>query len=490
MAARWGRPVSGRQTARGRVRTRPAEVAEGPHGIVEIGGLLHAIPLDFVREVTPRPLVLLPFPSPCADVIGAMQLRGAIIPVLDAAQTLGLAEARPAGHVLVLRMGSGIAGITVERVHGVWSIEASQITPFGRSSTDGSELETIVAGFTYGDRQGVILDPAALAQRQSIPVAADRAETRAKVTRGHPAILFRAGGMKLGIDARAVVATVPDSAVEPGPLAASLWYGFVRHVGKRVPLLDTLGLLGVGAYPRDARAGSIILRLGTGAAVALRIDAVEDMVRLDDAAIGPMGAMTGMNRELFRGLYKGDGESLILDAAALQANPQLIEVGKLETTHDTAGTVDTGGPRKPYLKFVLSDRVFAAPLEQVEEIIRTPERLVRTEDAGDGNLGLIAHRGGAVPLLDIRDRLGLTGAGEGGFAILTMQHGAMAAILVDRLDSVERLPVQSLSAKPPGEELDLLRNTIVTGGVACPVLDLRAMAVDGAARASASPIAA
>lgn len=450
--------------------------------MVEIGGLLHAVPLDHIREVTPRPSALLPFPSPRSDVIGAMQVRGSIVPVLDTIQLLGLTTTGAAEQVLILRLGGGVVGLTVDRVQGVRMIDESQITPFALSGTGAGTPAVISAGFTHREERGVIIAPAAIALQESIPLAEDRSEARLTASVGHPAILFSAGAIKLGIDARAVVAMVPHSAVEPGPVASPLWLGFVRHVGKRIPLIDTLSLLGLGRYARDAQAASVILRLNDGARVALRIDAVEDMVKLDDAAIGPVGAVGDMSIALFRGLYSGNGESLIVDASALQADPRLIDLGKLETEEESAETQGGDGARKPFLKFVLSGRVFAAPLEQVEEIIRTPATLMRAQEASGPGLGLISYRGGAVPLLDIRSRLGLAASveGENGFAVLISGAGAMTAILVDRLDSVERQSVQSLHEKPPGGEVDLFRDTIMNGGKAYPVLDLRAITASGA----------
>lgn len=484
MAVRWGRPVSGRRASRGdagglrRAARGAVSSRTGAYGVVEIGGLLHAVPLENIREVTPRPSALLPFPSPRSDVIGAMQVRGSIVPVLDTVQLLGLRTTSSAEQILILRLGGGVVGLTVDRVHGVRTIEESQITTFAMSGTATDTPAVISAGFTHREERGVIIAPAALALQQSIPLAEDRSEARLTASVGHPAILFGAGAIRLGIDARAVVAMVPHSAVEPGPVASPLWLGFVRHVGKRIPLVDTLSLLGLGRYPRDAHAASVILRLNDGGRVALRIDAVEDMVKLDDAAMGPVGAVGDMSSALFRGLYSGNGESLIVDASALQADPRLIDLGKLEASEASAETQGGDGTRKPFLKFVLSGRVFATPLEQVEEIIQAPATLMRAQESGGPGLGLISYRGGAVPLLDIRSRLGLTasGQGESGFAVLISGAGAMTAILVDRLDSVERLPVQSLQEKPPGGEIDLFRNTITTEGKAYPVLDLRAIA--------------
>lgn len=458
--------------------------------MVEIGGLLHAIPLLDIREIAPRPDVLLPFPAAQSNVIGAMDMRGALIPVFDTAKLLSLEEDRAAKQVVVLRLGGGVAGFVVGDVRGVWSINPDQMTVYGLSDGGGAGREVIAAGFCHPEGDGFVLDPGALAQSMAFKVAAVRRVDRGDVQRGDPAIKFSAGPAKLVIDARAVVAMAPSSEIEASPVGASVWSGFIRHVGRRIPIVDTLQLLGLGSYPTASSAASIIIRLTNGAMIAMRLDGVEDMVRLADGAIGPMGALPNLRHELFGGLYKGDGTSLVLNAAALQSDVQLSEIGMLEARRAESDVAVAVAPRESFLRFALSETVFAVPLGQVDELIRTPEAVLGG-CTGDGKVvhGLVSHRGRAIPFIDIRREVGLGGGGIGSFAILVSVGDGQVAITADRLVSVERLAVRSLAPKAASDEPDLLGTTVVASGAACPVLDLRKIAAPWATQTHVSTAA-
>lgn len=445
--------------------------------MVEIGGLLHAVPLLCIREIAPRPEAFLSMPGGQPNCVGAMEMRGTLIPVFDTAKLLGLETSDTGALVLVLRVDQGVAGFIVERVHGVSSLASEQITPFSRVGEGYAGDDAIVGGFCHQQGNGFVLDPGALARGIGLRTAADRRIERAERKRGDPAIQFSAGPTRLVIDARAVVAMAPDTDIEPSPVAGSMWSGFIRHVGRRVPIIDTLQLLGLGAYPPAPRAASIIIRLANGATLAMRLDKVEDLVRLADGAVGQIEALGPLRRDLFRGLYTGDGESLVLDAAALQTDPQLIDIATLETGPESDGGDAVSTQLQPFLRFTLSDRVFAVALAQVDELIHAPHTLLGG-CGGNGEVirGLASYRGRAIPLLDIRRLVGVAGDGTGGFAIVISVGDGPVAIVVDTLISVERLELRALAPKPTMGEPDLLGTTVVSDRAACPVLDLRALA--------------
>ncbi|WP_337846845.1 chemotaxis protein CheW [Sphingomonas sp.] len=444
--------------------------------MVEIGGLVHAVPLLDIREIAPRPDALVPMPGGQTGAVGAMEMRGALIPVFDTATLLGLDTQDLGALVLVLRLGRGVAGFTVDRVHGVWSITTGQITPFAQADEAVVQSEAIVGGFCHEQGNGFVLDPRALAQRIGFRIAADRRAESVEVKRGDPAIQFSAGPVKLVIEARAVVAMAPSTAIDPSPVNGSMWTGFIQHVGQRVPIIDTLQLLGLGAYPTAAHAASIIIRLANGATLAMRLDKVDDLVRLGEGAVGPMGAFGGLRRDLFSGLYTGDGQSLVLNASALQADPQLIEIGKLAAQNEQRDGAVGHAQREPFLRFTLNHRLFAVALAQVDELIRVPPTLLGGAHDGEVVKGLISHRGRAIPLIDIRRSVGIAEGGPGTFGIVISVMDDHVAIAADTLVSVERLGVRSLAPKPTTDEPDLFATTIVSDGAACPVLDLSALA--------------
>jgi purine-binding chemotaxis protein CheW len=83
--------------------------------IVRLGEELHALPVRAIEEVLPAlPIGKVPH---CPDFIrGVVFVRGHLIPVLDAAERLGLREHEPAAdpNIICLRIGERLVGILVD----------------------------------------------------------------------------------------------------------------------------------------------------------------------------------------------------------------------------------------------------------------------------------------------------------------------------------------------------------------------------------------
>jgi len=86
---------------------------------------LCALPLDCVGE-TMRPLPIEPLPGAPRFVLGLAVIRGVPVPVVDATQLLGMAEARPARFV-TLKAGDRQVALGVDGVLGVRSIAAESL---------------------------------------------------------------------------------------------------------------------------------------------------------------------------------------------------------------------------------------------------------------------------------------------------------------------------------------------------------------------------
>jgi purine-binding chemotaxis protein CheW len=98
-------------------RHSPADAARPPdrlYGLVRLGNLHAAIPIDAIREVVPRPAELLPFPATMPRIIGAIEVRGAVIPVLDLADLLNAGARRQTPEIIMLlRQGEQVFGVEI-----------------------------------------------------------------------------------------------------------------------------------------------------------------------------------------------------------------------------------------------------------------------------------------------------------------------------------------------------------------------------------------
>jgi purine-binding chemotaxis protein CheW len=87
-----------------------------------------------------------PIPHSPKDVIGVMNLRGTVIPIIDLARKLGLpsAAANERSAIVVTEVRNMIIGMLVDRVSDILTIKSSEVQPspeittsFDKAYTDG-----------------------------------------------------------------------------------------------------------------------------------------------------------------------------------------------------------------------------------------------------------------------------------------------------------------------------------------------------------------
>ncbi|MCJ9723884.1 chemotaxis protein CheW [Agrobacterium sp. SHOUNA12C] len=89
-----------------------------------------------------------PVPHSPADVIGVMNLRGSVIPIIDLAYKLGMrsTEATERSAIVVAEVHNTVVGLVVDRVSDILTIRAEQLQPVPEITTsfDGSVAEGII----------------------------------------------------------------------------------------------------------------------------------------------------------------------------------------------------------------------------------------------------------------------------------------------------------------------------------------------------------
>jgi purine-binding chemotaxis protein CheW len=81
--------------------------------LLPLAGDWYALELATVREVVPSP-VLRRVPHAPAAVLGVLNLRGDVVPVLDTASLLGLGSTTRIEHVVVVDSELGAAGLATD----------------------------------------------------------------------------------------------------------------------------------------------------------------------------------------------------------------------------------------------------------------------------------------------------------------------------------------------------------------------------------------
>lgn len=144
----------------------PADVAVAERGparracVVLLGGRPFAVDVAEAREVVVVDSTT-PVPGAPAPLVGVMNLRGNVLPVVEARPLLGLTTRTPDGpaRALVIADGERRAAILIERVLGLATFDEIQPLPDGETDASALTLGELAAESTGPAR---VLDAGAL----------------------------------------------------------------------------------------------------------------------------------------------------------------------------------------------------------------------------------------------------------------------------------------------------------------------------------------
>jgi purine-binding chemotaxis protein CheW len=136
----------------------------------------------------------------------------------------------------------------------------------------------------------------------------------------------RLGGAVLGLPARAVREVVRAVAVTPLPGSPAIIEGAVNVRGQIVPVIDVRARLSLPARSLDPDEFLVVFHAGART-LALRVDEVDDLVDVDDAAVEDSAALSPTLRGLAGLAAGGDGVLVIYDPAAFVSQAEMEAIG-------------------------------------------------------------------------------------------------------------------------------------------------------------------
>lgn len=123
-----------------------------------IGDFFFSVPIESVQEVLKK-AVIAPVPGTPATVAGLLNLRGAIVTVLDIRSRLGLAPmlSSEPGALLLLDDGVESVGLSIDRVGDVIGVEEGTFEPLPETLR-GPARSLIQGAYKLPDRLMLALD--------------------------------------------------------------------------------------------------------------------------------------------------------------------------------------------------------------------------------------------------------------------------------------------------------------------------------------------
>ena len=454
-------------------------------GLLRAAGLDVALPLSALREVVPCPDELADLPVTAVGLLGAMTLRSTVVPVLDLVQVLGRPHERRRGQVVVVVVHEDrLVGLLVDEVRGLATVPTSDVVEVECRGADSLFSRT----FHHPELGHVVsaVDADRLLALPGVPVvrlpdgSGEESVARAARRPTRSLTLVRCGAYTLAVDVSAVHSTIPTPPLVPSPADGPACLGVTPLAGLLVGVADLLALLGLGSLAGTALDCGLVLELpagpvvlGVGAMLGLR-DVPVDLVVPLPAEASPSPLLTEVAD------VPGVGPCLLVDPDALLQESSIVTLSRLSTpvedAQSGAGSARdervAGGP--PHLSFRAGVDV-ATDLGQVAEVLAWPEDLVRTSGA-PVVLGVMLHRGRAVPVLCLSELLGqpadeITPASR---LLLVEVDGEPAALAVAALHAI--LPCGWRDEAPPRSSGSVLARyplgELDGNGVLLPLVDL------------------
>lgn len=434
------------------------------HGVFRVGSRLVGVALENISEVCVVPrLSSLMTPGPI--VLGAFDLRGALVPVLDLESLSGLAPRSVETKTAAILKYEG--RMTAIALDGIVNLARSRLTEISYQGAESSQAAYSKMVFKRGfwSENDVVseLDIASLFARDDILTIQD---TRQKSKREHgqetqKLLIFSSGQARFSIDANNIFATVPRQRIDAKEIGGQQepFLGFISHQSWRVPVVHANMVLGVGGIERIDEAEVALLRFPNEKLIGLAVESMEKLVSVADVDLkpsSPLVAKTGILGSVFAD--RNGNQTHVINIEALTTRSDLIEISELtrrkEAARINSKEDDTKGKdivreRDRYLVFE-AGRTLAVPAAQIVRILKKPDQIIPSPTLHPLVEGLFEFNNRSIPLA----RIDSSNASQGTSHILLVgPQDYQVGFAVDKICSLQTSNWRSKNTNPmPGSE--------------------------------------
>lgn len=459
-------------------------------GITRIGVTYVGIPIDDLSEVY-QIIKLSPLLVKSSYLSGSFDLRGHLIPVLDLGAICGFDHrAEGVKFAVVLRHAGRLLAFLVDEVMGILQIERDRLQAL---EADGTSC--MQGAFLDKDRPISVLDVGAIFGLPGVcsVKAPQVAQTNVVDAARVPMLIFEVGGARFSVRAEDIYGTVPRQAIEANAMTSPLCLGSITYHNRRVPVLCTVSVLGLGRKQDTSRTEVVILRCTDNRLLGLAVDSIQTVEAIDPKRRSPIPrAIAGQNEFLSDVLITREGGQIYTvatdrllqdDRISAIASLSSLSLKEQEATAQDQNAKDQAGrgtrlmQSERYLIFQ-AGRVVAVPLAQVTCILQPPKEVVPVTRTLTGLEGYFSRFRDSVPLIDLNGFLGLPQHGSDFCRVLlTGLQENQVGFRVERVHSIETSTwlLQGWTREGPGSE-PLVQVGLGAARRAVPVVDLAKIA--------------
>ena len=430
-----------------------------------LDGVEFGLDIDRVQEITHR-TDLTPVPGSPSFILGVLNLRGLIIPVIDSRIRFHLApqETTSRTRIIVMRLASGPTGLQVDSVAEVVRLEDHTIreTP---PLVAGIRAEYLAGMVTVGSRLITLihleklLDSAELSRRAELDLGmagtitgmGEDAEEDLEED-GRPFVTFRLGSESFGIALHEVEEIVELPPVTKVPDAPDYVLGVICLRDQVMPLVDLAEILSIQVGDSERKRDMVVLLSFGSAKIGVVVDEIQEILRVQDGqTLPPPQTLSETEREHLEGilLLPGRMVSLINVLKIITGDDQekIAAMGQGLGLNDTRAQETV--PNLELVVFRLGPESYGLRLHEVREIIMVGQitPVPRAPQFVDGVLNL---RGEVMPVVDLRTRFGLERVEATSISriLITSIGGVFTGLVVDAVNEVRPVELHRFGAPP------------------------------------------
>ncbi|MGK5678573.1 chemotaxis protein CheW [Actinoplanes sp. URMC 104] len=269
-----------------------------------VQGQEYALPIDQVQEIVQAPQTVSHVPNSGSRVLGVIDLRGRLLPVVSMRRVFGLpvTPIEPKNRIVVVSLDGGVVGVVMDTVREVLRVPHQLVAPLptfmagdGRRSEvesvcrleDGKRLVSVLNVNRMFDSPEVRNEIAEHQDGEDGPPMAE--EQQADDGRGDEElfVVFRLDNEEYAVDVDTVqeIIRVPESLIRV-PRSYDFVEGLVNLRGTVLPVVDLRTRLGLPRVDRDERQRIVVLIIG-GMRTGFIVDSVAEVGRVGRHVLEP-----------------------------------------------------------------------------------------------------------------------------------------------------------------------------------------------------------
>jgi purine-binding chemotaxis protein CheW len=465
-------------------RTAQDVVPSGQLVTFTLDGVEFGLDIAKVQEITQRSNIT-QVPGSPSFIIGVLNLRGQIIPVIDCRLRFHLAPTEPTSktRIIVMSLAGQPTGLQVDAVAEVVKLDdfALRETPplvagvksdylagmvqAGSRLITLIDLDKILDSDEFGQREAMLQGNAA---GSSLGWTDHTQASEEDVEDDLPFVTFGLGKESFGLNLECVEEIVELPPVTKVPDAPDYVMGVICIRDKVIPLLNLFHMFNVEPSNKEVTTEDtmvILIAIGT-AKMGIVVDCIQEIIHIKDKDLHPV-PQTLKEEESTRleGVVMRSDRMVsvlkVIEILSHEDQQKITNMAKEMGLQETSESETASTEEISVVAFSLGHEVYGMELQEVREIIMVG-LVTPVPRAPTFILGVLNLRGEIIPVIDLRMRFGLEHVDNTDLSriIVTPIGGVFTGLIVDSVTEVKNIDKKLL--EPPPKVTSVGANTYIT----------------------------